>query len=51
MAESGGRFCESAAFGFDPAACEEFDRTFPEKEKGWAPSQERMLELAAMARD
>ena len=37
------RYSESPAYEFDPALAEEFDRTFPPKEKGWSPSQDEFF--------
>jgi len=34
------KYHESVVFGIDPAAAEEFDRTFEPKEKGWRYTQE-----------
>lgn len=46
-----GRFVEDPVFEIDPAASKEFDRSFPKKEKGYAPSQDRFLELVGMVHD
>lgn len=45
-----GRFLESEAFRTDPEAAARFDRTFPEREKKWLPSQDLFLELVNMVR-
>lgn len=47
----GGCFLESPAFHVGPEDCETFDRGFPAKETGWAPTQERLRELADKVRD
>lgn len=46
LAGASGRFYEDAAFEIEKEAAEAYDRRFPPKEKGYAPSQARFAELS-----
>ncbi len=51
LTAAAGRFLEGDAYTFDESRIEEFDRTFPVKKKGYAPSQDRFLTLVQQVHD
>jgi hypothetical protein len=51
LAGVNGRFEEGEAYDFDPDLAEEFEKTFPFKEKHETTSQARFLELVQMVHE
>jgi putative acetyltransferase len=48
LCDASGRFVESSAYDVDMQACEEFDKSFPPKEKSHTPTQDEFKVIASL---